>query len=186
LNPPNLIHVIPSFMFEPAVWWYEEEYSVRHNIYREYLEEVLGRKDVERPKGEYGFDFFYEDPNLKYLQHLEKKDKAKFYFTGIDIDLLNLRPEICTLLLIKDPSWIINQRRGKKVGHYQLKPMRINWEFKMGDDTKGTTLEGKGSVDLTENLVIPDNFFKPENFTPAGAAALKLGIEVAREELGLS
>lgn len=180
----NLVHVIPSAMFQPVVACYEDEYSVKHNIYREYLEEVLGRKDVERPQGEYAFDFFYEDPNLRYLKDLESRGGARFYFTGVAVNLLNLRPEICTLLTIKDPDWIVNQRRGRRVSGHRLSVIRINWEFKNADELRGAKFD-RAALDLTDRLTMPENLFRPENFVPPGAAALKLGIEVAREELGV-
>ena len=181
----NLLHIIPSFMFQPVVRCYKEEYSIRHNIYREYLEEIFGRRDLDRPSRELKHDFFYEDSNLKYLEKLENEGKAQFFFTGISINLLNLRPEIHTLLLIKDPQWIINQGRGNRVGNLQLDVIRINWEFKHGDDLRGAKFERTASIDLTESLLLPD-LFKPENFVPVGAAGMKLGIDVAREELALS
>lgn len=181
----HLLHVLPSFMFQPQLRFYKEEYSVKHSIYREYLEEVIGREDLERPTGGEFFDFFYSDPNLSYLRDLEERGDAKFYFTGVAMNLLSLRPEICTLLLITDPEWIVNQRQGKEVRGHKLSILRTNWEFKLRDELKDAKFKGIAVIDLTKDLMIPDNLFKPENFVPPGAAALKLGIDVAHEELGL-
>lgn len=180
----NLLHIIPSFMFQPVVRCYEDEYSIRHNIYREYLEELFGRRDLDRPSEKLSHNFFYEDPNLQYLEKLEKEGSARFFFTGISINLLNLRPEIHTLLLITDPEWISNQGSGRKIGEYHLDPISINWEFKHGDELAGAKFERTASVDLEDNLKMPQ-LFKPENFVPVGAAGMKLGIDVAKEELGL-
>lgn len=41
------------------------------------------------------------------------------------------------------------------------------------------------SMNLTRELIMPGDLFKPENFVPPGAGALVLGIDVAQEELGL-
>lgn len=181
----NLLHVLPSFMFQPQLHFYEEEYSIRHNIYREYLEEVIGREDLERPTGGEYYDFFYADPNLAYLRELEQQGGAKLYFTGIGINLLSLRPEICTLLLITDPDWIVNQRQGREIHGHQLNTLRVNWEFKLRDELQEAKFKGIATIDLTKQLVLPANLFRPENFVPPGAAALKLGIDVARDELGV-
>lgn len=180
----HLLHIIPSFMFQPVVRCYDDEYSVRHNIYREYLEEIFGRRDLDRPTGELRHDFFYDDPNLRYLEELESKGKARFFFTGISMNLMSLRPEIHTLLLISDPEWISNQGCGRKVNGRQLDVIKVNWEFKHGDELRGARFEKIASVDLTADLLVPDALFKPENFVPVGAAGMKLGIDVAREELG--
>ena len=138
-------------------------------------EEALdeGREELE--------DYYKREIEAK-KQDLEKKKKARFYFTGVAINLLNLRPEICTLLLIKDPNWIKNHGRAKKVNGYQLTKLNFNWEYKSGDRSTNIS-EGKGRIDLTADLVMPDNF-KPEKFVPPAVAALKLGVDVAREELG--
>jgi hypothetical protein len=181
----KLLHVVPSFMFQPVLGHFREEYSVKHNIFREYLEEVIGKGELERPseQGFYGFDFFYENPNLLYLRELEERGDAKFFFTGVAINLLNLRPEICTLLVITNPEWIINQRRGSKLKAYQLDPIRINWEFQNDDHLDGIKFEKIASIGLTDELVVPENLFKPYNWVPPGAAAFLLGLQVAREEI---
>jgi len=180
----NLLHIIPSFMFQPVVRCYSEEYSIRHNIYREYLEEIFGRRDLDKPSEKLSHDFFYEDPNLQYLIQLENEGKAKFLFTGISINLLNLRPEIHTLLLINDPEWILNQGRGRKIGKLQLSPISINWEFKHGDELADAKFNRIAKVELGKDIKFP-KLLKPENFVPPGAAGMKLGLDVAREELGL-
>ena len=171
-------------MFQPVVRCYKEEYSVRHNIYREYLEEIFGRWDLDKPSEKLSHDFFYEEPILQYLIQLENEGKAKFFFTGISINLLNLRPEIHTLLLINDPEWILNQGIGRKIGKLQLSPISINWEFKHGDELANAKFNRIAKVELGKDIKFP-KLLKPENFVPPGAAGMKLGIDVAREELGL-
>ena len=133
---------------------------------------MLSREDLDRPGGEYGHNFFYEDPNLKYLIDLENKGDARFFFTGVALNLLNLRPEICTLLLITNDEWIKNQSRGSKVGDDQLDVIKINWEFKFGDSLQEAKFDKIAALDLTESLLMPDGVFYPENFVPPGAAAL--------------
>ncbi len=39
---------------------------------------------------------------------IDEEKTAELHFTGVAINLLNLRPEICTLLLIKTDDWIKN------------------------------------------------------------------------------
>lgn len=41
----GLVHVLPSFMFQPVTTSVDDEYNVSHNIFREYLEEIFGRDE---------------------------------------------------------------------------------------------------------------------------------------------
>ena len=80
-----------------------------------HLEELFGR-DLDGA-GEEGFvshDFFYGDPNLVEIQSLEAEGKARLYFTGVAMNLLNLRPEICAPLLVEDEEWVHLRRQGMR------------------------------------------------------------------------
>jgi hypothetical protein len=55
----DLTHVIPSFMFQPATGDLLREYSIRHNIYREYLEELFDRPEPE--PGALSAIYFYKE-----------------------------------------------------------------------------------------------------------------------------
>lgn len=46
---PDLVDVLPSFMFQPVVDDFVNEYSLTHNIFREYLEEVFNLDEVKHP-----------------------------------------------------------------------------------------------------------------------------------------
>src|SRR5262249_18800431 len=120
----GLIHVIPSFMFQPATPTIGREYSLQHNIFREYLEELFDRPDPAH--GETDPDYFLQDPLLLELRELLKTGQAEWYFTGVAVNLLNLRPDICTLLLIKDHSWY---RRHADPTARQDQRFQLNVEF---------------------------------------------------------
>jgi len=180
---PNLLHVTPSFMFQPVMRFWEEEFSVKHNIYREYLEELFSGEYLEKPEFEYSLNFFYEDQNLKYLIQLVDEGKARFYFTGFSLNLMSLLPEICTLLIINDTEWFKNHSRGNEVNGLQLDILKTNWEFKGIREQKGFLPEGTGLLNLGSDVEIPSQILVPEQFVPFGAAALSLGVSVAQEEL---
>jgi len=101
---PLHFHVLPAFIFQPSdeQWTYPEEWSVAHQVYREYLEELFGFDEISSPAR---YDYFYEHPALQYLKTLMARGEAALYLTGITINLLTLRPEISTLLLIHTPAW---------------------------------------------------------------------------------
>ena len=66
----DFLHVAPSFMFQPVVGEWTKEYSVVHNIYREYLEELFSVKEASVAPSVMAVDYFYGNPNLKFLRSL--------------------------------------------------------------------------------------------------------------------
>ena len=100
----GLFHVLPAMMFGPTTADFadEREWSVKHQILREVLEEMFNLPEQRQPQR---WDFFYDHPALRYLLALLEAGAAQLCATGIIINLLTLRPEISTLLLIHDPEW---------------------------------------------------------------------------------
>jgi hypothetical protein len=199
----DLLHVLPSFMFQPIVGPYNEDYKTefqirRHQIEREYLEEVF---HYEEAKGisttTEKFEWYADKPELKYIRSLINQNAAELLFTGITIDLFNLRPEICTLLLIKTPDWYNNHMDEKTITTYngetlQLKKLEIDtYQFKTPQEflSSKIRMEHKGLslfVDLGDRLQNPFLLEKlpPWFTTPPGAGAAKLAVDVARKRLG--
>jgi hypothetical protein len=165
----DLYHVVPSFMFQPVWGHSEKEYSIKHNIFREYLEEVFGVADMEQSKGEISFDYFYGHERLVQLRRLLKSKDAQLFLTGFAMNLLNLRPEICTLLVIKDKNWLKQK-------------IVANWEF----------LTPQQAYEERKNVILPVDILRdndeiaselsniPGTFVPPGAAAFWLGVDLAR------
>lgn len=100
----GMFHVLPAMMFGPTTpdFANPEEWSVKHQVLREVLEEMFNMPEQWAPQR---WDFFYQHPALLYLQSLMEAGKAELCLTGVIINLLTLRPEISTLLLIHDPEW---------------------------------------------------------------------------------
>lgn len=166
----DLYHVVPSFIFQPQAGDTVREYSVRHNILREYLEEVFGVEEVQAPGGEISYDWFYSHEHLKNLAQLLHDGSAQLLLTGYAVNLLNYRPEICTLLLIKDEHWC----KQRIMTNYEFETPREAWakgrEFMLPIDIM------KPDAEISRDLAA-----FPGTFVPPGAAAFWLGVDVARE-----
>jgi len=176
----GLIHVVPSFMFQPVLGDYDNEFSVTHNVFREYLEEVFGKPEVDRVPGAVRFDHFYGDPDLKYLVRLIEKGDASLVLTGVAVNLLNLRPEICTLLLIRSPDWY--ELHGD--GRGGLSKVSVTGpEFRAPWEANSERMRALQNVTL-DNVVESSSVFGPATTTPPGAAALWLGVDLAKRLLG--
>ncbi len=100
----GLYHVLPAMMFGPTTAGFADarEWSVKHQVLREVLEELFNMPEQRNPAR---WDFFYDHPALRYLLSLLDSGGAQLCASGIILNLLTLRPEISTLLLIRDPDW---------------------------------------------------------------------------------
>ncbi len=168
----NMYHVLPAMMFEPTTAEFADrrEWSVKHQILREVLEEIFGLPEARRPRR---WDYFYDHPALRYLLLLMERGKARLLVTGIILNLLTLRPEISALLLIHDPEWYA----------------RIT--AKDSDMPMQTAAETLGGSVVMAPIGSDEDFlaYYPPNLhlsMPAQATAtMWLGIEQARREIGI-
>jgi hypothetical protein len=175
----GMVHVVPSFMFQPATGHLEEEFSVTHNFEREYLEELFNRKEPEEHEGDW--QYFYGDTRLEYLRSLISAGKASLTFTGLAVNLLNLRPEICLLLLIKDPDWYEHHRRNPEAEQ----------RFKFNDEWLGVAEMGHNAQTAVARIkncrddadLLSAARINSWDLVPPGAAALWLGKRVLDEVL---
>lgn len=161
---PLAYHVMPTFMFQPSAAdsVHPLEWSVRHQIYREYLEELFGMAESAQPQRP---DYFYQHPSLRALQAYGARGAAQLYLTGVAINLLTLRPEICALLLIHAPEWAESSFLAVAEAHEG----RLCYA-PIVDDAALTAALPQGAL---------------ASLPPQGAAALWLGVDYARAVLGL-
>jgi len=166
----GMYHVLPAMMFQPttADFTHPQEWSIKHQVMREVLEEMFDMPEQLDPDA---WDFFYEHPALVYLQELMASGKAQLYVTGIVFNLLTLRPEISTLLLIRDPEW-----------YARITAKDSDIPFKTADETVGAS-EVIAPITTDEDFLtyFPDDLYRR---MPAQATAtMWLGIDLARKEL---
>ncbi len=100
----NLMHVVPSGMAEPfdANFTWDFEY----NFWREFLEEIYNLHEYHFQDNKFDPHSIFNETPIKYLKYLLDNNKAQFSITGICCDLLNLRPEICMILVIDDAKFL--------------------------------------------------------------------------------
>ncbi len=176
----SLFHVVPSFVFQPATVFLEQEYSIIHNLKREYLEELFDRPEPE--KNEVNFRYFYSDKRLLFLENFINNNMAAIYLTGIAINLLNLRPEICLLLLIKSNEWYSYHSKNK----LEQQRFHLNAEWATVTQQQGILSELTGRIPLNNSDESLCNKYglDPGKIAPAGAAALWLGLDLL-QQLGI-
>jgi hypothetical protein len=138
-------HVAPSGILAPfnahAVVTEQQrraEFSVRRNFYREWIEELYDAKEYE------GFDLEdisdipqppdpAEEPEIarlkKVIDPAQPTHAGDLYYTGVSVNLLTLRPEICLLLVIDDPGWLGQEKH--EAERFE-RPLKLGWEFAEG------------------------------------------------------
>ncbi|MBB3751051.1 hypothetical protein FHT44_003546 [Mycolicibacterium sp. BK634] len=65
------------------------------------------------------------EPEAERLNQLMVGGKAALFYTGMCVNLLTMRPEICLLLRIDDPEWIDRERAIKR----PARKLKVNWEY---------------------------------------------------------
>ena len=167
----NMYHVLPAMMFGPTTADFSDqrEWSIKHQILREVLEELFGMPEEKSPQR---WDFFYAHPALRYLLDLLERGKAQLCATGIIFNLLTLRPEIASLLLIHDPAW-----------YARVAAADSDMPLVTADETQsGSVVMAPISSDDTFLACFPPDLHLS---MPAQATAtMWLGIDRARREIG--
>lgn len=176
-------HVAPSGIFAPLdtdLTPPEDEFSVRRTLLREYLEELYSVEEYE--VGTKPIHAITSEPEIVRLDKLISSGDAALYYTGISVNLLTLRPEICTLLLIQDPHWI---GRETEAADRSGRPWKMAWEWRARRDEHHLPPGRRHHffLNLNENLepMSPnDETLGPVALLPNAAAAIQLAIIVAK------
>ena len=124
---PFFNHVAPSGIFQP----FDEktpsptsEFSVERAILREYVEELYD--DPTYRRGSQLSPDPLEEPEIIRLRRLIQRGHAELLYTGISVNLLTLRPEICMVLLVHEPGWL---RAEITTANNRRRPFRLGWEY---------------------------------------------------------
>lgn len=165
----DLYHVAPSGMFQPTVGDFAGEFSILHSFFREYMEELFGLAEAQTPPAAISHDYFYDDANLRFLREMIAANEAQMFLTGFVVNALNLRPEICTMLVIRTPEWFEIHKKGRGA----ISRIELNEEWK----TPNEKAAGKPNVVPVKELGSFGLDFG--NVVPPGAAAIILGLEAA-------
>jgi hypothetical protein len=181
----DLFHVVPSFIFQPVVaptpGNVRFEWNIRHNVFREYLEELFDVPEAQHSGRMLAPDYFYEHPNLEFLTDLLQNGGASLHGVAFVFNLLNHRPEVCSVLIVEDPNWYNYQKSGRRHG---LTAIHFNDEFK---DYEARSRTPHADLRMSSELDSPvwANVARPWAMVPPGAPALILGAREACGRLGL-
>jgi hypothetical protein len=178
-------HVAPSGIFAPLNVDSPSpsgEFSVRGNFYREWVEELYSAKEYEgweldRFRTQDVADPATEPEISRLLEVIDPDSPTKrgdLYYTGVSVNLLTLRPEICLLLVIDDPTWLTTEKReAEAIG----RPFSLSWEY----------ISSSGQLDRSQRLTVGADLqllpadgvpLSPGSLVPNAAAAIHLALQV--------
>jgi hypothetical protein len=164
---PGFYHLLPAFIFQPMGSTVQEgEWSIRHHIEREFLEELFAMPEERHPER---IDYFQSHPALVNLHAMMEQGDASLSLTGVSINLLTLRPEISALLLIHDPTWYESVTSPNSAT-----PLNVLEEAHGAEFIPIATDEGILAV-------LPPNVHT--RMPPQATAALWEGVRMAREKI---
>jgi len=161
---PDSYHVLPAFIFQPvSASGRESEWSIRHHFYREWLEELFGMDES-------GAVDIYRHPALVDLLTMQANQQAGLYLSGVAVNLLTLRPEICLVLVIHDPGWW--HRVNAPDSAYQI----------VTPEARGNIIRAPIATDEGLLDALPERDIT--RFVPQAIPALWEGVAIARERIG--
>ena len=99
----------------------DDLWSVEMNVWRELLEEVYDDSGKQGTGVPWHQDQIRAERPVDLLIKLIESGSAQFSVTGIYYDLLHLRPEIHTVLIVDDYTF------------EESREMKVNWEYKPAD-----------------------------------------------------
>ena len=178
----GLLHVIPSFMLAPEHGHRADEFSVLHNIRREFAEELF----AQRPPRDSEYLWFARSRAVQDLDRMLDSGEAELAITGVVTPTFSLRPEVCALLLIRDENWY--QRWATHI----REPLRVNEEFATIDDFKSGehAARAKGFVpniafdsSASDDQLLRTSGMTPDDCAAVGAASFWLGVDELRRRL---
>lgn len=137
-----------------------EKGDVELGMLVEYVEELFGR-DLEAPETSDRL----QTRSHERIQTLMNTCQAEIIPTGVCIDLLNLRPEICAVILVCDPRW----------WQEEYPQVKLNWESLDHDKPN----RQHNIVSLAPTNELPD-ILRPEITLPSGAGAFWYASDVAQ------
>ena len=180
-------HVIPSGIFQPleptgrvmSRKFVDTEFSVRRTFDREFIEELYAAEEFADP-GPLVIPNPEDEPEI---DRLSAEDQISLYYTGVSVNLLTLRPEICLLMLVTDPTWQVREsKRAKDSVPRGGRPMRYGWEVVQHerDLPDNRTLSRSLLLDAAfQPIETGSEDLQPHLLVPNAAAAIHLAIKVA-------
>jgi hypothetical protein len=174
-------HVVPSGMFQPFIPGesadlLQEQFSVAATAVREFVEELYGVQELETGDGRVDPNAIYRRREAQLLTGMLKAGDAALLYSGVAVDLLALRHEICTVLVIDDPRWYERESGELRICDGFLQQCE---QAELLPDQRWVQLISLTRPGLEVEPMWWDRL-RASTIVAPGAAAVELGLQVAR------
>jgi transcriptional regulator with XRE-family HTH domain len=174
-------HVVPSGMFQPfipgdASDLLQGQFSVADTVMREFVEELYGVEELETGDGRVDPEAIYHRREARLLSDMLRAGDAALLYSGVAVNLLALRPEICTVLVIDDPGWWERECGELRICDEYLQQCE---QAELLPDQRWVQLINLGRHDLELDLWWREHL-RARTVVAPGVAAIDLGLRVAR------
>ena len=174
-------HVVPSGMFQPFIPGesadlLQEQFSVTATAVREFVEELYGVHELETGDGRVDPNAIYRRREAKLLDGMLKAGDAALLYSGVAVNLLALRHEICTVLVIEDPRWYERECGELRICDEFLQQCE---QAELLPDQRWVQLISLTRSGLEVEPMWWDRL-RASTIVAPGAAAVELGLQVAR------
>jgi hypothetical protein len=171
-------HVAPSGVIQPPrgrddLW--RDWFCVKSNFLAEFIGELYGGSLQDEPDIT---EDLVSQSRARRLIDLIEGGGASLFYTGVSINLLMLRPEICLALLVHDEDWLAREAQ------IEAGAFKLGQEFLAVEDASQLPA-GRTHFSL---LYLDDDFqptdngieLRPSTLVPQAAASMYLGTEALR------
>jgi hypothetical protein len=174
-------HVVPSGMFQPFIPGHsgdllQGQFSVSQTVMREFVEELYGVEELETGDGRVDPQAIYHRREARLLSDMLRASDAALLYSGVAVNLLALRPEICTVLIVHDPGWWERESGELRICHEYIQQCQQTellpdqrWVQLINLEHHGLELDPTWREQLRARTVVAP-----------GVAAIDLGLRVAR------
>jgi transcriptional regulator with XRE-family HTH domain len=173
-------HVVPSGMFQPFVPGESDllrsQFSVFETVMREFVEELYGVEELETGDGRVDSQAIFHRREARVLSDMLRGGDALLLYSGVAVNLLALRPEICTVLIIDDPRWYEHECGELRICDEYLQQCE---QAELLPDQRWVQLINLDRHDLELNAGWRDHL-RARTVVAPGVAAIDLGLRVAQ------
>jgi hypothetical protein len=174
-------HVVPSGMFQPflpgeSADLLRSQLSVAATVTREFVEELYGVEKLETGDGRVDPQAIFRRREARLLSAMLRAGDAALLYSGMAVNLMDLRPEICTVLIVDDPRWYERECSELRICDEHLQQCE---QAELRPDQRWVQLVNLGRHDLEMDQRWRDHLHARTVVAP-GVAAVDLGLRVAR------
>lgn len=129
---PGYLGIVPSGGFElyeleskqtPLV--IKKNFSILAALFREYIEEIFGDENFDKPTGNDDLKRLYRNPHVQEIRRQIGKT-CFFEFLGVTVDVISLRPTFAFVLRIDDPKFLYENEIKKNQENIDVRFISLN------------------------------------------------------------